>query len=176
MVGSNDALSRVGELATVQLSIGVFSISAGRHKGRHTVPMGVLCCLTVAMWWLEFDKNQSFCRWICEHQCIRLEWNSAHEQDQTVKLQPSYVSLPLLEQKAASYQWCFSLHLMQQHSVSTALAASCRESSTSACCVTHWKYSGKGHKGCFLDELIVITTLAVQVSHNEPQNHLRSWI
>lgn len=51
MVGSIDAHDRVVEL------VGIFSILAGRHKGRHTVPMGVLCCPIVASWWLEFHKN-----------------------------------------------------------------------------------------------------------------------
>lgn len=60
MVGTNDALSGVGELAAVQY----LYISAGRHNGRHAVPIDVLCCLTLALWWLEFNKKQKKSKFI----------------------------------------------------------------------------------------------------------------
>lgn len=71
--------------------------------------------------------------------------NNVYLTDPLIKLHPLRVCEPLLGGRlTATYQWCLSLHLMQQHSVSTAppalwLLPAGGVNSASACCVTHTK-------------------------------------
>lgn len=61
MVGSSEAESRVVESP---LCTTIFSFSAGRHKGRQTVLVGVLCCLVWPCdgWSLAQMHNMTCCK------------------------------------------------------------------------------------------------------------------